>query len=142
MPEAASVERLLVQFRANSAKLAVVVDEYGGTAGLVTLEDVLEEIVGEMPDPREPAGEPSVRRIEEGLYALDGDMPIHEWVDAFEIDLTRHRVSTMGGFVTSLLGRIPQVGDTAVYHDLLFEVVSLHRRRIGQLRLHLEGGDE
>jgi len=139
VPEAASVERLLVQFRANSTRLAIVVDEYGGTAGLVTLEDVLEEIVGEMPDPRELQSEPAVRRIEEGLYAIDGNLPIHEWADAFEIDLRRRRISTVGGFVTSLLGRIPQVGDEAVYRNLHFEVASLHCRRIGRLTLRLEG---
>ena len=142
VPEAASVERLLVGFRANSTKLAIVVDEYGGTAGLVTLEDVLEEIVGEMPDPREITSEPAVREIGEGLYVLDGNLPIHEWADAFEIDLRRQRITTVGGFVTWLLGRIPRLGDTATYRNLHFTVESLHRRRIGRLRLQLYTGDE
>ena len=142
VPEAATVERLLVGFRANSTKLAIVVDEYGGTAGLVTLEDVLEEIVGEMPDPREIASEPAVRQIGEGLYELDGNLPIHEWADAFEIDLRRQRITTVGGFVTWLLGRIPKLGDTATYRNLHFTVESLHRRRIGRLRLQLYTGDE
>ena len=142
VPEAASVERLLVGFRVNSTKLAIVVDEYGGTAGLVTLEDVLEEIVGEMPDPREIASEPAVREIGEGLYVLDGNLPIHEWADAFDIDLRRQRITTVGGFVTWLLGRIPRIGDTATYRNLHFTVESLHRRRIGRLRLQLYTGDE
>ena len=142
VPEAATVERLLVGFRANSTKLAIVVDEYGGTAGLVTLEDVLEEIVGEMPDPREFETEPAVREVGEGLYELDGDLPIHEWADAFEIDLRRQRITTVGGFVTWLLGRIPKLGDTATYRNLHFTVESLHRRRIGRLRLQLYTGDE
>ncbi|MDP6582776.1 MAG: hemolysin family protein, partial [Vicinamibacterales bacterium] len=142
VPEVASVERLLVGFRANSTKLAIVVDEYGGAAGLVTLEDVLEEIVGEMPDPREVDSEPAVRQIGDGLYELDGNLPIHEWADAFEIDLRRQRISTVGGFVTSLLGRIPRVGDTATYRNLHFTVESLDRRRIGRLRLQLYTGDQ
>ena len=142
VPEAASVERLLVGFRANSTKLAIVVDEYGGTAGLVTLEDVLEEIVGDMPDPREIDTEPAVRQIADRLYVLDGNLPIHEWADAFEIDLRRRRITTVGGFVTWMLGRIPRVGDTATYRNLHFTVESMHRRRIGRLRLQLCTGDE
>jgi len=142
VPEAASVERLLVGFRANATKLAIVVDEYGGTAGLVTLEDILEEIAGEMPDPRETEFEPVVREIGEGLYVLDGNLPIHEWADAFEIDLRRQRITTVGGFVTWLLGRIPRIGDTATYRNLHFTVESLHRRRVGRLRLQLYTGDE
>jgi putative hemolysin len=141
-PESASVERLLVSFRANSTKLAIVVDEYGGTAGLVTLEDILEEIVGDMPDPRETEPDPAVHRIGEDLYRIDGNLPIHEWADAFEIDLRRRRITTVGGFVTSLLGRIPRIGDTATYRNLHFTVESLHRRRIGRLKLQLYTGDE
>jgi len=142
VPEAASVERLLVGFRANSTRLAIVVDEYGGTAGLVTLEDILEEIVGQMPDPREGEPEPAVREIGDKLYMLDGDLPIHEWTDAFDIDLRRQRITTVGGFVTWLLGRIPKIGDTATYRNLQFTVESLHRRRIGILKLQLHTGDE
>ncbi|MDP6637211.1 MAG: hemolysin family protein [Phycisphaerae bacterium] len=142
VPEAASVERLLVGFRANSTKLAIVVDEYGGTAGLVTLEDILEEIAGQMPDPRESVPEPAVREIGDELYMIDGNLPIHEWADAFDIDLRRQRITTVGGFVTWLLGRIPRVGDTATYRNLHFTVESMHRRRIGKLRLQLYTGDE
>jgi len=141
-PESASVERLLVGLRASSAKLAIVVDEYGGTAGLVTLEDILEEIVGDMPDPRESEPDPAVHEIGQGLYRIDGSLPIHEWADAFDIDLRRRRVTTVGGFVTSLLGHIPQIGDTAVYRNLQFTVESMHRRRIGRLKLQLREGEK
>ena len=142
VPEAASVERLLVGFRANSTQLAIVVDEYGGTAGLVTLEDILEEIVGDMPDPREIEPQPAVRKIGDELYELNGNLPIHEWADAFEIDLRHRRITTIGGFVTWLMGRIPKIGDTATYRNLHFTVESLDRRRIGRLKLQLYTGDE
>ncbi|MDP7637154.1 MAG: hemolysin family protein [Phycisphaerae bacterium] len=141
MPESANVERLLAHFRRCRAQLAVVVDEYGGTAGLVTLEDVVEEIVGEMPDPRGRLLGPVVRRVGDGQYILDGNLAIHEWADVFGVDLHHGRISTIGGFVTSLLGRIPRVGDAADYHNLRFTVVSLQGRRIGQLKLQLEEGE-
>ena len=140
VPEAARVERLLIQFRVTRTQMAIVVDEYGGTAGLVTLEDVLEEIVGDMPDSHAAAAGPAVQRISDSEYLLDGDLAIHEWEDAFKIDLSRGQISTVGGFVISLLGRIPQAGEQAEYRNLRFTVVSMRRRRIDKLRLELLGG--
>lgn len=140
VPEAANVERLLIQFRVTRTQMAIVVDEYGGTAGLVTLEDVLEEIVGDMPDSHAAATGPAVQRLSDSEYLLDGDLAIHEWEDAFKIDLSTEQISTVGGFVTSLLGRIPHEGEQAEYRNLRFTVVSMRRRRIEKLHLELLGG--
>jgi CBS domain containing-hemolysin-like protein len=137
VPEAANVERLLVQFRVTRTQTAVVVDEYGGTAGLVTLEDVLEEIVGDIPDQHDLTRGPQVERVGDREYLLDGELPIHEWTNAFKMDLSGERISTIGGFVTSLLGAIPRVGDEAAYRNLRFKVVSMRKRRIDKLRLEL-----
>ena len=137
IPEAASVERALMQFRVKRAQMAVVVDEYGGTAGLVTLEDVLEEIVGDIPDPHDVQPGPAVEQTGEREYLIDGDLAIHEWVDAFKMDLSGKRISTIGRFVTSLIGRIPSEGDTADYRNLRFTVQTMRRRRVGRLRLEL-----
>ena len=137
VPEAANLERVLLQFRVTQTQMAVVVDEYGGTAGLVTLEDVLEEIVGDIPDPHEPADQPAVRRVSEREYLLDGNLAIHEWQDAFKIDLGGARISTVGGFVLSLLGRIPHVGEAIDHRNLRFVVESMRGRRIATLRLLL-----
>jgi CBS domain containing-hemolysin-like protein len=136
VPEAADVERTLLQLRVRRAQMAIVVDEYGGTAGLVTLEDVLEEIVGDIPDRHEHAG-PLVEKAATGHYFIDGDLAIHEWADAFDIDLKGRRISSVGGFVTYLLGRIPAAGDAATYRNLKFTVVSMRRRRIGKIEVHL-----
>ncbi len=141
VPEAADVERTLLQLRVRGAQMAIVMDEYGGTAGLVTLEDVLEEIVGDIPDRHEHAG-PLVEKVSPGHYVLDGDLAIHEWADAFDIDLRGRRISSVGGFVTYLLGRIPVAGDVAVYRNLKFTVVSMRRRRIGKIEVHLRGEGE
>ncbi len=137
VPESAPLERLLVHFRATRSQLAVVVDEYGGTAGLVTLEDVLEEIVGEITDDRDHRPEPVVRQVGPDQWLVDADLPIHEWADAFPTDLTGARFKTVGGFVVSLLGRIPSVGEQAEYRNITFTVEAMRRRRIALLRVQL-----
>jgi putative hemolysin len=140
VPEAANLERLLLQFRVKRMNLAIVVDEFGGTAGLVTLEDVLEEIVGEIPDAHSMTAPAAVEKVSEREYVVDGELAIHEWVEAFKIDVGAHRISTIGGFVTSLLGRIPRQGDVAEYRNLRFVVETMRRRRVGKLRLTLLEG--
>jgi len=137
VPETAAVERALLLFRLTRTQLAIAVDEYGGTAGLVTLEDVLEEIVGDIPDPHEAPPGPAVVRVGEREYLLEGNLAVHEWSEAFGMDLSGRRLSTVGGFVTSLLGRLPRVGDRAEYRNLRFTVESMRRRRVGRLRLEL-----
>jgi CBS domain containing-hemolysin-like protein len=136
VPEHANVERLLHQLRLRRSQIAVVVDEYGGTAGVVLLRDALEEIVGELPGPGEDRG-PAVEELPDGKYLIDADLAIHEWVDAFKIDLKGERISTVGGFVTSLLGRIAKEGDAVTYRNLRFTVATMRGRRIGKLRLEL-----
>lgn len=142
VPESAPLERLLVHFRATGSQLAVVVDEYGGTAGLVTLEDVLEEIVGEITEGMDHRPVPVVRRVGPGQWLVDADLPIHEWTDAFPTDLAGARFNTVGGFVVSLLGHIPSVGEQAEYRNVTFTVEEMRRRRIALLRVQLREGPE
>ena len=137
VPESGNLEKTLIQFRVTRRQLAIAVDEYGGTAGLVTLEDVLEEIVGDIPDVHDADRGPAVERIADRRFMLDGNLAIHEWADAFDIDLSSERISTIGGFVTSRLGRIPRPGDEVSYRNLTFTVESMRRRRVGKLRLEL-----
>jgi CBS domain containing-hemolysin-like protein len=139
VPESANVERLLVQFRVTRTQLAIVVDEFGGMAGLVSLQDVLEEIVGDLPDPRDRQQEAAVQRLGAGRYLVEGDLAIHDWADLFGIDLSGRRISTVGGFVVSLLGHIPRVGEQAAYRNLRFTVHAMRGRRVSQLLLELEG---
>jgi len=120
-------------------QMGIVVDEYGGTAGLVTLEDVLEEIVGDIADDHELDVGPPFEQLSETQYRIAGDLAIHEWVDENKIDLGSGHISTVGGFVTSLLGHLPQVGETVTYRNLEFTVESMQARRIGRLLLRLLG---
>jgi len=142
VPEAAKVERLLIQFRVTRRQMAVVVDEFGGVAGLVTLQDIVEQIVGDIRDSRDVETAPAVQRQGERLYVIDGNLSIHDWVETFHMELSSVRITTIGGFVTSLLGRIPREGDQARYRNVLFKVLSLRGRRIHQLQVELVGGSE
>jgi len=137
VPEAGNLERLLMQFRMKRSQTAIVVDEYGGTAGLVTMQDVLEEIVGDLPEPEDIGQTPPVEKTGPRSYRIRGGLAIHDWADAFKMDLAGKRISTVGGFVTAQLGRIARVGDTAKYRNLRFTVESMRGSRIGKLLLEL-----
>lgn len=144
LPVAATLEKVLLQFRRAGSQLAIVVDEYGGTAGLVTLEDVLEEIVGDIHAPNDPDAPPAIVKISETEYELAGHCSIRDWADAFALppeDLPR--ISTLGGLVTARLGRIPRVEDVVHYRNLILTVTAMHRRRVAAIRVQLqsrEGG--
>ena len=137
VPEPASLEQVLLRFRTMGTQMGIVVDEYGGTAGLVTLVDVLEEIVGDIADDHELAAAPAFEQLSETQYRIAGDLAIHDWADAFKIDLGSGHISTVGGFITSLLGHLPHVGETVTYRNLEFTVESMAGRRIGKLLLRL-----
>jgi putative hemolysin len=137
VPLQANLEKTLLQFRVTRTQMAIVVDEYGGTAGLVTLEDVLEEIVGDIPAPRDEAQGPAVRQAGPDEYLIEGNLAIHEWRDFAGIELPSRRISTLGGFVLAQLGHVPQVGEQVRFRNLLFTVESLHGRRVGTLRVRL-----
>jgi putative hemolysin len=135
VPETARLDTVLAQFRKRHNQMAIVVDEYGGTAGLVTLEDVLEEIVGNIPDRREePLPEP-VAGLGQGRYRISGDLAVRDWAEAFDFTLEHGRISTVGGFVTSLLGRLARPGDCVSCRNLTFTVEAVRGRRIETLTL-------
>jgi CBS domain containing-hemolysin-like protein len=137
MPRTALLERVLLQFRATGGTLAIVVDEYGGTAGLLTLETVVEEIVGDIADAREAHGPSPVTQVAPGEWLVEGDLPVHEWAEAFLAQLPGLRFSTVGGLVVSLLGHIPSVGETAQYRNLQLTIEAMRRRRVTLVRVRL-----
>jgi len=135
VPEQKTVESLLEFFRRSRTDTAVVVDEYGGIAGYVCLEDIAEELFGQI----EPASE--VEPIQQSgpfEYRLAGDIAIHDWAEVFDVDLAETRQVTIGGLVTALLGRIPKSGDVAHLKNLKFTVEKVRKRRIESLILTFE----
>jgi len=135
VPEQKTVESLLEFFRKSRTDTAVVVDEYGGIAGYVCLEDIAEELFGQI----EPASDiEPIQQTGPFEYQLAGDLAIHDWAEVFDVDLAETRQVTIGGLVTALLGRIPKSGDVAHLKNLKFTVEKVRRRRIVSLILTFE----
>jgi len=132
VPETKPLDELLADFRRTSNHMAVVVDEYGSLEGLVTLEDLLEEIVGEIGDEfdRPDAG---IRRIGRGRIRIAGSFPIDEFNDRFGKELPIEDYHSVGGFVFGALGRAPQVGDAVDHDGARFEVSGVDGNRIVQV---------
>ena len=137
IPELVTLTQLLRHFRATRTALALAVDEYGGVVGLVTVEDVAEEIVGELADSSEAEGEPAWERLDERRYRVSGGLNVRDWAEVFGVDRFDDRVTTLAGLVVSHLGRLPAVGDEFTLANIRFTVESLRGRRIEWLRLEL-----
>ena len=139
VPETKTVESLLREFRARKTQFAAAVDEYGGVSGIVTLEDCLEAIVGEIRNETDAAPGQPVQRIGEAEYLLAGDLSIRSWADSFDLEVPEEggRYSTVAGFVTALLGRMPRQGDAAEWRNLEFIVEEVKHRRVMRVRLRL-----
>ena len=129
IPETKPVERLLREFQEERVQIALVLDEYGGTSGMVTLEDVLEELVGEIWDEFEIA-QPKIRQAEDGSYLVDGATSIEELCEALEIEVPEQEFDTVAGLVLGMLGRMPEVGDTVDVDGYQARVLSMRGRRI------------
>jgi putative hemolysin len=140
VPELITGEQLLQHFRQTKSQIAIAVDEFGGMAGLVTLEDVLEEIVGEIRDPEEQAVRPEIVQLSESEYDISGRLSVHYWVEMFGISELTERVTTVAGLVTARLGRPAHVGENVTVGNVRLRVTATDGPRIERLRLTLVGG--
>ncbi len=133
VPGTREVEDVLADMKRLKTHLAVVLDEYGGTAGLVTMEDLLEEIVGPIYDEYDPLDKAAPG---DGAARLDGAMPITQFNAEFDATLDDTDYTTLGGFVFGQLGRLPRPGDRVTVGPHALEVVEMDGRRVKALRLH------
>ncbi len=133
IPETARVSGLLRLFRDRQQHIAIVLDEYGGTAGIVTLEDLLEEIVGEVGDPFDT--QPEIQSFPDGSSLVDGLMPIEDFNERFNLSLNDPDYNTVAGFVIGKLGRLAQVGDVINAAGLRFQVEAMDGLRIARLSI-------
>ncbi len=134
VPETKRVPELLKQFQRQQTQCALVVDEYGGTAGLVTIEDLLEEIVGEIRDEYDVESEPIVEEGD-GRFVFNGKVSIDQMVQRLNVHVEREGFETVGGYLLSQIGRVPNVGERFQIDGLAVEILDAQRRRINMVRI-------
>jgi CBS domain containing-hemolysin-like protein len=135
VPETKKVGELFREMRQNNTHIAIVVDEYGGTAGLVTIEDVLEEIVGEIRDEYDVEEPEPLVMLDERTAIVDARMQLEEVNERLRIDLPPDQVDTLGGFVYSRMGHVPQLGEEITCNGVRIRVEELDGQRIARLRV-------
>lgn len=135
VPATLTAWQLLEMFKQKRTHMALVVDEYGGLQGVVTLHDILEAIVGDLPSNEEAEDEPWIVRRDDGSYLLDGALPIEEFKELFDIEELpeEERYRTVGGLVLAELGRIPSAGESFTFENLKIEVVDMDGNRIDKV---------
>ena len=139
IPESKRLNALLNEFRASHNHMAIVVDEYGGVSGLLTIEDVLEEIVGEIDDEHDPEEDAYIRpegdRNGKPCFAVRALTRIEDFNEFFECELSDEEYDTVGGLVMHELGRLPRRGESVDFGGFEFSVTKADKRRIGALRV-------
>lgn len=133
IPEGMSVAKLLQAMRRKRTHLAIVADEYGGTAGLVALQDVIEEIVGDIQDEHDD-DETEIQRFPDGTFEFDGIVLLDEVADLLNIRMEEHEEDTLGGYIFGLLGRRPEIGDQVTIGDYRFEVLKVNGFRVVRVK--------
>lgn len=135
VPEQKTIESLIVYFQKTGIDTAIVVDEYGGLAGIISLEDVANEIFGQIENEEQIEAIEQLAPLE---YRLSGSIALHQWSKSFGVNFPQARYSTVGGLVAAIIGDIPKPGDTARLGNLLFTVEKVQRNRVITIILKLE----
>lgn len=139
VPETSGIGSLLETMKHTQVQLAIVLDEYGGVAGLVTMEDILEEIVGEIADEFDPAEKQVIKQLDAQTYEVDARVHIDDLNDQFQYNLPEDDdFDTIGGFVFSQLGRVPTADEEVTWRQLRITVLDADKRKINRLRLQID----
>jgi CBS domain containing-hemolysin-like protein len=134
VPEAKKVDELLAEMQSQRIHLAIVVDEYGGVAGMVTLEDIVEEIVGEIQDEFDQAEESPYQELGDGDTMFLGRVDLDDFNEVMGSNLPKDEADTLGGYIYSSLGRVPHIGDQVQTGELILTVEQVSARRIRKVR--------
>ena len=135
IPESKRINVLLQEFREQRYHMAIVIDEYGGVSGLLTIEDVLEEIVGEIEDETDEHGPEQIRKIDANCYTVDAITEIADFNEYFDAGLPDDEFDTIAGLIIHALGRLPAIADKVAINDFHFTVVAGDSRKITQLEV-------
>ena len=142
IPETKPISELLKEFKVRRVHMAIAVDEYGGTSGIVTIEDILEEIVGEIQDEHDPVEQSAMTRLDDGSRLFDARSHIEDVEEEMGVELPRGEYDTLGGFISHLLGHVPVQGEKSHYADLLFTVQEADPRKVSLIKVSpITGGD-
>jgi magnesium and cobalt transporter len=136
IPETKKISHLLKELRDKKSHMAIVIDEYGGTAGLVTIEDIIEEIIGEIHDEYDNEDTLMVA-TDEGDLLVDARLEIEKLVEHFNLDVPKGNFESVGGFIISLLGRVPQPHETITHAPLEMTIESADARKIRKVRVRV-----
>ena len=142
IPESKTTSDLLKEFKTRRVHMAVAVDEYGGTSGLVTIEDILEEIVGEIQDEYDEEEEAAVVSLGDGVYLFDARIHIEDFEEEVGISLTRGEYDTLGGFISHILGHVPVKGEKCAFGPLLLTIEEADARKVSSVRVEKKGSVE
>lgn len=137
VPETKNVLGLLHEFRARKQHMAIILDEYGGTAGIVSIEDVIEEIVGEIEDEHDAPREEDILIHDDGSYTVSGRTPLEDLEEKLFLRVESEEVDTIGGYISMITGRVPKSGDKIEIEDAIFTVQEADAKQIHSLRLEL-----
>ena len=135
VPETVNIDRLLLDFKKQQNQMAIVIDEFGGTSGIITLEDILEEIFGEVQDEFDSDEEEDLIKISENSYEVNAMMRTDELSEVLNVNIEDEDVDTIGGFVVKQLGRLAEENDIVVYENLEFLVTEISKTRIEKLKV-------
>jgi gliding motility-associated protein GldE len=138
VPEQKKIDELLREFQSQRIHMAIVVDEYGGTSGIVTLEDIIEEIVGEIQDEHD-SEQPPYQKLNDNEYLVDGSMDLEEMNEELQLNLpTEEGVETLGGFLFGLFGSVPREKQSVSYKNYKFVIEKIIRRRITKVKIVID----
>jgi magnesium and cobalt transporter len=141
VPETKNVEELFKEFKKRKTHMAIVIDEYGGTAGIVTFEDILEEIVGDIQDEYD-TDEEEITKIDENCFIVDAHIDLDEFDDHFNTTLPKEKYETLSGFICHLTGKVPHIGEKVSYENLVFEISKGSDRKIEKVKVFVEKAAE